>query len=199
MDLIKEQGYPVENYTIETEDGYLLALYRIPHGINSSEPNTRVVLMNHGLSASSSDYLTMGSERGIPYLLAEDGYDVWLMNSRGNTYSNRHISIDESDKGAFYNFSWHQIGYYDIPANIDFILKTTSKAKLQYIGHSQGGTSFLVMASTRKPYNDKIDLATLMGPAAIMHNVNPSLQLVVEYYDYLVVISTPNFSMLNSS
>lgn len=187
VNLIKENGYPVENYTIQAEDGYLLALYRIPHGINGTEANKNVVLLNHGLGGSAGDYLTIGPRRSMGFLLADDGYDVWLMNARGNSYSNKHISIEETNKGAFYNFSWHQIGYYDIPANIDFILNMTRKDKLQYVGHSQGGTTFLVMASTRNEYNEKIQLATLLAPATFMEHVDPLFKIVAQYYDYLVV------------
>lgn len=177
----------METYTVQTEDGYLLALYRIPYGINGTETNPKPVLLNHGLGSSAGDYLTLSPQRSLGYILADRGYDVWLMNGRGTTYSQKHISINESDKQAFYNFSWHQVGFYDIPANIDFILNKTNQTKLQYIGHSQGCTSFLVMGSSRPEYNDKIALAQLLAPAAIMKNVDPLINLVIPFYDFLKV------------
>ena len=38
------------------------------------------------------------------YMLADRGYDVWMGNARGNTYSNKHIFLKESDE-AFWKFT----------------------------------------------------------------------------------------------
>ena len=38
---------------------------------------------------------------------------------------------------SFWDFSWHEIGYYDLPAMINHILNTTKNDKLHYVGHSQ--------------------------------------------------------------
>lgn len=61
----------------------------------------------------------------------------------------------------FWDFSWHEIGIFDIPASIDYILKYTNQTKLSYVGHSQGVTSFFVMLSELPEYNDKINIGNL--------------------------------------
>lgn len=165
----------------------MIKLYRIPHGLHSSKPNTRPILLNHGLSASAGDFLTLNPKRSLGYILAENGYDVWLVTARGATFSNRHISIPESDKRRFYNFTWHEIGIYDNPACIDFILKKTGQKQMQYLGHSQGGTAFLVMAAFRPEYNSKISLASLIGTTSIMDHVNPVMRLNVLIAGFIYV------------
>ncbi|XP_047999032.1 lipase 3-like [Leguminivora glycinivorella] len=169
--LITKYGFPVETYEVVTEDGYILKMFRIP----SDGPP---VLAQHGLIGSSDDYVVAGSESGIAYLLARDGYDVWLANSRGCKHSRRHIKIKPS-QGIFWDFSWHEVGYYDLPAMIDYILNVTGREKLKFIGHSQGTTAFFVMGSERPEYMDKIALAVAMSPVAFnAHMRSPFIRLL---------------------
>jgi pimeloyl-ACP methyl ester carboxylesterase len=76
------------------------------------------------------------------------------------------------------------MGTYDVPAEIDFILKTTGQEKLFYIGHSMGATMFFVMMSQRPKYNEKIYAMIAFGPAIFFTPTdNPvyySIQSVVE-------------------
>lgn len=58
----------------------------------------------------------------IAFILADAGYDVWLGNARGNTYSKRHISFRHEDS-EFWDFSWHEMAYFDVPAEIDYLYK----------------------------------------------------------------------------
>lgn len=59
---------------------------------------------------------------------------------------------------------------FDLPAIIDLILSHTKKNKLHYVGHSQGGTSFYIMTSMKPEYQEKIGLASLLGPAGYMRH-----------------------------
>lgn len=105
------------------------------------------------------------------FILADAGYDVWMGNARGTTYSRKHISLSPDDK-EFWDFSWHEIGYYDLPAMIDRALNVSGQEKLFYIGHSQGGTVFWVFLSTRPEYNDKIRLGMALAPAGYMSHLD---------------------------
>lgn len=121
------------------------------------------------------------------FLLADRGYDVWLGNARGNVYSRNHVSLSPEDS-KFWDFSWHEIGYYDIPAMIDYILKTTGQKKLIYIGHSQGTTVFYVMCIMRPEYNDKISVMFSLAPSAYMsHMKSPLFQFFARYYQQIIV------------
>ena len=54
-------------------------------------------------------------------------------------YSHDHLFYDLNDKEQskkYWDFSWAEIGKYDIPAAIDHILETTSHQKLNYVGYS---------------------------------------------------------------
>ncbi|GJQ72821.1 hypothetical protein Trydic_g20260, partial [Trypoxylus dichotomus] len=66
---------------------------------------------------------------------------------------------------------WHEIGTIDLPEMIDYILKATGQKSLFYIGHSQGTTTFFVMASEKPEYNDKIRLMVALAPVAYMDGI----------------------------
>jgi len=40
------------------------------------------------------------------------------------------------DDQEFWNFSFHEMGVYDLPANIDFVIEKTGVDKIDYVGHS---------------------------------------------------------------
>ena len=147
------------------------------------------VLLMHGLLSSSVDWVNMGPENALGLLLADCGYDVWLGNQRGNTWSRKHLTLDpDIDAEKFFDFSFHEIGIYDIPAKIDYIINATNKEQIFYVGHSQGTTSFFVMASEKPEYNAKIRLMTALSPVAHVANVpNPFLAPLVDNYDLVKV------------
>ncbi|KAG8336164.1 hypothetical protein J6590_050364 [Homalodisca vitripennis] len=110
------------------------------------------------------------------YTLADAGFDVWLGNARGNTYSRRHIKYDpDKDENEFWDFSWHEMGYYDLPASIDYILNVTGHERLFYIGHSMGTTMYFVLGATRPEYMHKIHAMVALAPVAFPWNVRSSL------------------------
>lgn len=78
-------------------------------------------------------------------------------------------------------FRWHEIGIYDIVANIDYILRVTKKKKLYFIGHSSGGSSYLALAADRPEYNYKIKVAALLAPAAIFGKTFPGLRQLNDF------------------
>ena len=66
--------------------------------------------------------------------LAERGYDVWVGNNRGATYSTKYRGWSDDR----WDYTWADMGQYDMPACIDRILEVTRKPKVTLIGYSQG-------------------------------------------------------------
>ncbi|KAL0116943.1 hypothetical protein PUN28_010077 [Cardiocondyla obscurior] len=173
--MIKQSGYPFELHHATTRDGYILALHRIPNRFDKTTENRRVVLIMHGLLGSSADWILTGQNRSIAYLLADNGYDVWLGNSRGTTNSKNHTTLS-IQSAEFWNFSWHEMGIYDLPAIIDYILHETGQKQLFYIGFSQGTTQFWILTSLRPEYNQKIKLMSALAPVAYTGHVEGLLR-----------------------
>ncbi|KAG8230455.1 hypothetical protein J437_LFUL009944 [Ladona fulva] len=186
-DLIKRRGYPVESHEVTTEDGYILTMHRIPYGLKDNSTNRPVVFLQHGLIASSSDWVIMGPEQGFAYILADAGYDVWMGNARGNRYSRAHVSLNPDDDDKFWDFSWHEMGIKDLPAEIDYVIEKTGQSKIFYAGHSMGTTMFFVMNSLLPQYNVKFRSMHALAPIAFMGKVRSPIKLITPFVDEVSV------------
>lgn len=58
--MIRKAGYPAEAHIVQTKDGYLLTLHRIP-GDKSQPP----VFLQHGFLCSSADWVIPGKDKGL--------------------------------------------------------------------------------------------------------------------------------------
>jgi len=190
IDLIESQGYPTETHYVTTEDGYILAIHRIPSENSKATP----VLYLHGYEAASSDIVIKDKSSGLGFILSDRGYDVWLINFRGNRYSRNHTTLDASKNvGEYWWFSWWEMGKYDIPAVMDYILSLTEKPKLQILGHGQGMQCLYVMFSTQPQYASKISLVSAMSPISYTGNTAGMLKwmtpLLVNLPDWMTEIA----------
>jgi len=137
------------------------------------------------------------------YVLADQGYDVWLGNSRGNTYSRKHATLDPEEL-EYWNFSYDELGRYDLPASVDYILETTGQKKLSYVGYSLGCTLFFISAVENPDFNDKIEMMIGLGPTSRvtqMRNVfkflaplDGALRLIVKWFNIGLFLPTDGFS-----
>jgi len=181
LELIRENGYPAEGHDVTTEDGYILTLHRIPYGLAGPGDAPRpAVHLQHGLLSASSDWIMQPPERALAYMLADRGYDVWLGNARGNTYSRSHVNMTKDDP-EFWKFTWDQMGQYDCPAMIDYILATTGQADLYWVGHSMGTTMFWVLMNNHPEYNSKIRLMQALGPVARVDHMSSAVRLLAPF------------------
>lgn len=172
--LVQERDhYPIEDHIVKTPDGYILTMFRMKKDEASTKP---VVFLMHGLFGSSDDYVVNGVGRSLAHILVDEGFDVWLGNARGNKYSKKHEYLSNMDP-RFWSFEWHEIALKDLPTMLNHILKTTGSEKLSYVGHSQGGTTLLVLNSIDPQYGLKtIKSAHLLAPACFVGNARTDLR-----------------------
>ncbi|KAK5647420.1 hypothetical protein RI129_002312 [Pyrocoelia pectoralis] len=179
-ELIRKYGYPCETHTVVSKDGYILEMHRIPYGRRGPSENRPAVYLQHGILLSSADWILAGVGKGFAYLLADDGYDVWMPNVRGTRYSRNHTALDpDKDAKKFWNFSWHEIAVDDVPSMIDYVIETVKQQQIFYIGHSQGTTVFYVMCSEKPEYNQKIRAMFSLAPVAYMQYMTSPLMRVI--------------------
>ncbi|XP_017365604.1 gastric triacylglycerol lipase isoform X3 [Cebus imitator] len=93
------------------------------------------------------------------------GYDVWLGNSRGNTWARKNLYYSP-DSVEFWAFSFDEMAKYDLPATIDFIVNKTGQKQLHYVGHSQGTTIGFIAFSTNPKLAERIKTFYALAPVA---------------------------------
>ncbi|XP_012279909.1 lipase 3 [Orussus abietinus] len=182
VDMVKGAGYEAEEHNVTTEDGYVLSLHRIPGGPTSPVlPGKPAVILIHGLFGASDLWVLRGPGKDLAYLLADEQYDVWALNTRGNYYSRRHnnLSVNEPD---FWRFSWHEFGAFDTAAVIDYVLFETGLKKVSLVGHSMGSTMEFVLLSTRPEYNERVNVVVSFAPVAIFTHLLPGLVNAIGMY-----------------
>lgn len=191
-ELIKYWGYEVEEHDVTTEDGYILGMHRIPHGKNERQDGSKtkpVAFLAHGLTCNSGVYVFGPPEKSLGYILADAGFDVWMGNTRGNSYSRRHVEFDScSTCPDFWNFGFDDTGKYDFAAEMDYIMDVTGVDQVHFVGHSMGATQLVVFLSELPEYNDKIAGAYLMGPAVYMTNVNNPITIIASWGETLEIL-----------
>ena len=177
-EIITSKGFKCETHFVTTEDGYKLKIFRIP-GNKYYEKNRDLlppVLLQHGIFDSSDGWVCNGEERSIAFVLANNNFDVWLSNSRGNKYCKDHEKFD-SKSFEFWQFSFNDMGLYDIPAVIKYITKINkSKETIIYIGHSQGTTSMLSgLVQKNDFYKENIKLFIALAPISRLSYLDSNL------------------------
>ncbi|CAK1590800.1 unnamed protein product [Parnassius mnemosyne] len=173
-------GYPAEEHRVVTDDGYILTIFRISRGKKYHGKTKRPpVILMHGLLQSSDAWLDAGPEDGLAYLISDAGYDLWVGNVRGNYYSRSHVRLNPDRDPEFWKFSVDEIGFYDVPAIIDYVLYYTKADKVNYVGFSQGAGTYFVMCSERPEYCDKARVLITLAPAARQKNTKSVLYRTV--------------------
>jgi len=179
--MAEKAGYPCETHYVTTDDGYILQMHRIPHGKNEVETSNGtekpVLFLQHGLLSSSSDWVLAGPNRSLGFIAADRGYDVWLGNYRGNSYSRAHIHLDPSEF-EFWDFSFDQMADHDLPKMLGYVLNHTKQEKIFYAGHSMGTTTFMIMSNLHPEIQDHIILANFLAPVAYVEHLKGPLRLL---------------------
>uniref|UniRef100_A0A383VNF0 AB hydrolase-1 domain-containing protein n=1 Tax=Tetradesmus obliquus TaxID=3088 RepID=A0A383VNF0_TETOB len=176
-DQVAARGYPLERHAAVTTDGYELVLHRIPHGKDrNNQPGVKkpVVFLQHGVTLASDCFTVFGANESLAYILADAGYDVWMGNTRGNTYSRRTTKGLFPYQAEFWYFSMDKMALHDVPAMVDYALQHTGAIQLAYVGHSQGATLGLMLCASRPEYCQKMSVMVLMGPVVFVDYMQSS-------------------------
>jgi len=179
IDIIRCHGYPAKAYEVTTEDGYILTMHRIEHGkSNAGDDFWRpIVFLQHDFLGSSADWVIQHHSKSLGFILADSGYDVWMGNFRGNTYSRKHSNPNLSPTHKdYWDFTIDEMAHYDLPAMMTAVMEETTEGDLMFVGHGVGTTAFMAMSHYRPDLYQKVRLANLMSPMAYISNMKSPMR-----------------------
>lgn len=184
IDLIREAGFIASEHKVVTPDGYILSLHRVENPNNVGDSSRQVVFLQHGLLCSSAVWVLGDRSKALGFLLADAGFDVWIGNYRGNTYSRNHTYLDPEQE-QFWQFSWDQMGLYDIPTMLQYVDHVTRADQgLVYIGHSMGTTAFWVFCNEFPHLSQSlVKLMIGMAPVSNVQKITPLLRYIAPVAD----------------
>jgi pimeloyl-ACP methyl ester carboxylesterase len=190
LNLVKPLGYPVEEHKVTTQDGYVLTVFRMQAKGSQIVGGKPVVLLQHGNEDCSDGYVINDEDKAPGFILANEGYDIWLPNNRGNKYSMTHKTMSVFNKN-FWDYSFQEMGAKDQPALIEYILKVTGKSKLVYVGHSQGNTQMFAGLSdpdSTEYLNSKISKFIALAP--VVYTTQCFNKALKSFADYPLILQT---------
>ncbi len=124
-------------------------------------------------------------------------------NSCGNIYPRKHVKLNPEESQYwdyrlsifsfitvkmikklllyFIEISWVEMGRFDIPASLLYVLKTTEKEMLFYIGNSLDCTLFFIAMASRPELNEHIDVMISLAPVSTLDEVNVTIRLLAAF------------------
>ena len=175
----------MDAFNVATEDDYELTVFEMSASDKCDNIKNPILLM-HGHESCSDFAVLMGAHDGLAYNLVDDCRTVYLGNARSNIYSQRHKTFSKNSF-EFWNFSYYEIGYFDLAAIFTKILQRHDNAShVDFIGHSQACAEVLVLLTERTEFQNKIGSLVLLAPSVYMqHTQNRIVQTMAEITSFL--------------
>lgn len=144
------------------------------------EPKCKIlkspILLMHG-HMLTSDCWVLGNETSLAFDLVENCHPVYLGNSRGNYYSQRHRKLSKNSS-EFWNFSYEEIGLYDVAAMLIHIYHKHKGMQVHYVGHSQGCAEILILLAERAQFQLIVGTVFLLAPATYFRHSRTLLFII---------------------
>ena len=175
------RDYPCEDHFVVSQDGYYLFLHRIPNqrygptAWTAPLPyNKPTILLWHGLCQSSEIFVCHPvPNQNLAFALADAGFDVWMMNMRGNKYSHKHQHFKPNSK-EFWGFSMDEIAQYDVPDVVQYIRNSTGRSFLDIVALGQGCLPIFAALSLNAELNIYVKRVFGFQPSMITQTDFPS-------------------------
>lgn len=165
-----QYGLQIDEYSVETEDGFFLDLWHLRlKNAETIAQDRHPMLLLHGLLQSSGSFAS-GGRKSLAYFLHQSGFDVWMGNNRCGfhpRWNGAHVRGQEK-----WNWDMNAMIEFDLKALVSSVLEKTHKPKITLIAHSQGTTqTFMGLVNGERIFkdgfnlNDKLENFVALAPA----------------------------------
>ena len=167
-------NYEWEPFEVHTDDGFTLTLMHVKNKIgqeSSVNPDLNPMLFVPAMGSNPDTWLSAfiyndPPDNAMPLKLFDAGHDVFMLYSRGHHYSLKHDKYTDAD-AEFWNFSWYEMGYFDLKATVDFIYNMTNQ-RVGMMGYSMGTTQiFAAIASEYDFFRSRVYKVVQQAPCTI--------------------------------
>lgn len=210
--ILARSGFKFENYHSLSDDGYQTQIVRV---VNPLADRTKLkqppVMLFHGGNIDPILYLWASAiqhhperwprpinggpitswNRSLPLALANNGYDVFLVATRGVYQSRGHVGFNRTGSGnnqscnstdgkrgiieynllspslnsfKYWNYSFDEIIQYEAPRQIDKVLEITGAQNVTFVAMSLSTQWSLALFSSNQQYAAKIHQYVCMTP-----------------------------------
>lgn len=90
---------------------------------------------------------------------------------------------------AHFVLRFDEMGRYDLPAVIRYVLDRTGYSTMSYIGHSMGCAIFFICMTYHPELNKKIDVMIALAPASSLAESETGIRFQARFVDQLLVRS----------
>lgn len=114
----------------------------------------------------------------LAFTLSNFGYDVWLLNLRGNYYSNNHLNFNSADK-KYWDFDISAIINHDLPASIEEVKKITgvSSKPIGLVSYSYSAMHLLGFLTKFPSYIESLQPLVMMAPTLLTSKGHENLSM----------------------
>ncbi|CAG2172360.1 unnamed protein product, partial [Oppiella nova] len=129
--------------------------------------------------------------QNLAFTLSACGYDVWLPNFRGTTYSMGHLILDPVFNQTYWQYTFTELGLYDVPAVVQYVLRVTDKSSVAYIGHSLGSTAMFIQLSLIPEFERLVKPFIALAPFVFMSHMTSTLRYALPFEPTLSSYTIP--------
>uniref|UniRef100_T1KPH6 AB hydrolase-1 domain-containing protein n=1 Tax=Tetranychus urticae TaxID=32264 RepID=T1KPH6_TETUR len=104
------------------------------------------------------------TSNNLAFVLGNGEFDVWVANNRGTAYSRNHTRLNPNTE--FWDYSFADMGKYDVPAMVNYVIDKTEYDKIVYIGFSRGTEQIFIQLAENPSFADKLYLNINLAPIA---------------------------------